>query len=457
MAVLGTVSGFLDSVLAPGVYRSAVTLFVSVRGGGDAYHLAQSSAFTRDRVRSYAAAATGPQVTGPVVEALRLPMTGEQLARRITAEAPDGTVLVRLTVTDSQAARAALIGNALAERFARVVARMERSGGFADSPVRLTVLQPATVPSAPVSPDLAVNTALALAVSLLVGAALALVRERLRSPLRDTEALATCLAASGGPAVLAGIASGPGAGRRPAGPDGDPHGPRADGFRRLRVNLRFVTGPAAAHGPGNGAGATAARRPRVIAVTSPLPREGRSGVALGLAAALAEEGARVCLVDGDLRRPSLARTLGLAGEAGLTDALLGGGAPRELPRPTGSFAVLTSGALPPDPARLLGGAGLRSLLRELAEEFEHVIVDTSPVLPYADTAALAGAVDGCLLVARAGHTGEGRLTEALAVLGRMDVPVLGAVLNGVPTRHVPYGHQRGRAARRAPLSPARAW
>lgn len=201
VTVLGTGKGLLDSALTPPVYRAAVTLFVSVQGGGDVYRLAQQDSFIRERVRSYAEAATGPAVTGPVVESLRLPMTKEQLAGRITAEAPGGTVLVRLTVVDSRAVRAALIGNAVADRFARVVARMERTGGRTSSPVRLTVLQPAAVPSAPVSPNVTADTALALAVSLLVGTGLALAREGLRTPLRDTTSLAECLAAAGATAA----------------------------------------------------------------------------------------------------------------------------------------------------------------------------------------------------------------------------------------------------------------
>ncbi|MEU6221636.1 polysaccharide biosynthesis tyrosine autokinase [Streptomyces sp. NPDC047022] len=445
VTVLGTGTGLLDSALTPPVYRATVTLFVSVQDGGDVHQLVQQDAFVRERVHSYVEAATGPAVTGPVVDSLRLPMTRAQLAERITAEAPGGTVLVRLSAVDSRAVRAALIGNAVADRFARVVARMERTGGRTSSPVRLTVLQPATVPSAPVSPDVTADTALALAVSLLVGTGLALAAERLRMPLRDTASLAECLSAAGGPSVLAGIARDPRAERHPVCLDDDANGPRAEGFRGLRVNLRFVQ---------------VDRRPKVIAVTSPLPGEGRSSVSLNLAATLAEQGARVCLVDGDLRRPSVARTLGLARDTGLTEALVAGAGPRELLRSDGSFAVLTSGPLPPDPARLLGGARFRSLLRALAEEFDHVVVDTPPVLPFADTVAMAGAVDGFLLVARAGRTGRSEVAQALTALGRTGVPVLGAVLNAVEAHNAPYGYGygygHGRGSGRAPGRPARA-
>jgi non-specific protein-tyrosine kinase len=228
--------------------------------------------------------------------------------------------------------------------------------------------------------------------------------------------------------VLAGIAQGRRGARREVFLHGDPDDPRAEGFRRLRVNLRFVEGD---------------RRPKVIAVTSPVPRDGKSTVALNLTAALAEQGARVCLVDCDLRRPSVARTLGLSGDAGLTTALLEGTGPRQHLQSAGSFAVLTSGVLPPDPAWLLGGARFRSVLRALADEFDHVVVDAPAVLPFADTAAMAPAVDGYLLVARAGRTARSQVVDALGTLKRTEVPVLGAVLNAVPAHGVSAGCGQG--------------
>ncbi|MFJ7903196.1 polysaccharide biosynthesis tyrosine autokinase [Streptomyces sp. NPDC096198] len=446
MTALGTGAGILDSALATPEYRATATVFISVHDGGDANQLFQGNAFVRERARSYLAVASGPVVTGAVVDALRLHMRPAQLADHITAVAPAGTVLVRLTVSDSSAARAALIGNAVADRFVHVVTGMERAEGPGPSPVRLAVVQPAAVPAAPVSPGLAADAALALAVSLLVGTALGVALERLDTAVRDAAALAECLASEGGPAVLAVVAEDPRAVRAPVSLCRDPNGPRAEDFRRLRVNLRF---------------AEVDRRPKVIAVTSPLPREGRSSVSLHLAAALAEQGSKVCLVDCDLRRPSLARALGLDGDTGLTTALLHRADPRGLLQSAGSFSVLTSGAVPPDPPQLLGGNRFRSLLRALAEEFDHVLVDTPAVLPFADTTAMAPAVDGHLLVARAGRTGRSQVADALSTLRRTGVPVLGAVLNADPehgrSRGYGYGHrpaENGTVARIAALAPS---
>ncbi|MFE7772950.1 polysaccharide biosynthesis tyrosine autokinase [Streptomyces sp. NPDC057445] len=426
VTLLGTGAGILAGVVATPEYRATATLFASLQGGADTSQLNQGNAFTQARVQSYAEVAASPEVTRPVVEALRLDMTPAQLSQRITAEAPVNTVLVRLTVTDTRAVRAARISNAVADRFADVIRELERpEGSRRPSPVRLTVTQPAAVPSAPASPNVALNAALGLAVSLLLGLGLAVALETMDTSIHDSKALAECMAGAdflvgaGGPPVLSSIVQDARAARQPVCLRDDIHGPRAEGFRKLRVNLQFTE---------------VDRRPKVIAVTSPLPREGKSSVSVNLAATLAEEGARVCLIDCDLRRPSVAKALGLVRDAGLTTALVGQAELHQLLQSAGSFSVLTSGMIPPNPTQLLGSAQFVSLVRTLAEEFDHVVVDTPPVLPFADTAALAPAVDGYLLVAHAKRTSRSQVLDALRILQRVNVPVLGAVMNATRAR-----------------------
>lgn len=436
VTVLGTATGVLAGVLATPQYRATATLFVSVQEGDNSALLYQGNSFTQARVQSYAQVATSPEVTRPVVNSLGIDMTPAELAARVTAEAPLNTVLVRLTVTDSKARRAALLSNALADQFARVITELERPDGKkATSPVRLTVTEPASVPAVPFSPNITLNAALAFAVSLLLGMGLGVALESLDTSVRDSKALGDLLTSVGGPAVLSSIVQDPRATRHPVSLRDDTHSPRAEGFRKLRVNLQF---------------ADVDQRPKVIAVTSPLPREGKSSVSVNLAAILAEEGARVCLIDCDLRRPSVAGALGLVRDAGLTTALVGRADPRQLLQSAGAFSVLTSGMIPPDPTRLLGSSQFASLLASLAEEFDHVVVDTPPVLPFADTPAMAPSVDGYLLVARARKTTRTQVLDALRILERVNVPVLGAVLNAAPARGAAEGYGYGYRAKPAP-------
>ncbi|MFP1627991.1 polysaccharide biosynthesis tyrosine autokinase [Streptomyces sp. 5K101] len=420
MALLGTAAGVLGSIVVTPEYRATTTLFATIRGGDDTSQLNQGNAFTQARVQSYADIVASPEVTAPVVKSLKLNMTPSELGSRISAEAPINTVLVRLTVTDTHAARAARISNAVADRFAWVIRELESpDGDMAESPVRLTVIEPAAVPNAPSSPQTTLNVALGLAVGLVLGLAIGVALETVDTSMRDSKALAECLAAAGGPPVLSSIVHDSRASRRPVSLRDDTHSPRVEGFRKLRVNLQF---------------AEVGKRPKIIAVTSPLPREGKSSVSVNLAATLAEEGARVCLIDCDLRRPSVHSALGLVRDAGLTTALVGKAQVREVLQSTGSFSVLTSGTIPPNPTRILGSAQFAAVLQDLAQDFDHIVVDTPPVLPFADTPAMAQAVDGYLLVARAGRTSKGQILDALHILDRVNVPVLGAVLNAAPAR-----------------------
>ncbi|WP_229913543.1 polysaccharide biosynthesis tyrosine autokinase [Streptomyces capitiformicae] len=414
LALLGTAVGVLITYTATPEYRASAKLFVSVREGSDTLQLAQGNVFTQARVRSYAEVAASPMVTRHVVRTLRLDMTPSQLSRRISASTQPDTVLIRLTVTDTWPERAARISNAVAERFTEVVRDLERPAGAETSPVRLSVTQPASVPSVPFSPRPAVNVALGLLAGLVLGAGLAVARESMDRSVRTLQALTEFLAGFGGPPVLGSVTHDPRATRHPVALLDDMHGPRAEGFRRLRTSLRFVD---------------VDQPPRVIAVTSPLPREGKTSVAINLAATLAETGASVCLVDTDLRRPSTAHVMGLVRDAGLTTVLIGQAEVHQVLQSVGSFSVLTSGSVPPNPAELLGSSQLRAVLRSLAEKFDHVVVDTAPVLPVADASVIASVVDGYLLVVRASHTSREQVGAALRTLQHVGASVLGTVLN----------------------------
>ncbi|MEU2261850.1 polysaccharide biosynthesis tyrosine autokinase [Streptomyces sp. NPDC019645] len=457
LTLLGTAAGVLLTYTAVPEYRATAKLFVSLQGSTDedTAQLAQGNLFTQARVRSYAEVATSPLVTGHVVKQLKLKMSPAALSGKISATAQPDTVLLQLTVTDTRAARAARISNAVAERFTEVIRGLERPVDAESSPVRLSVTEPASVPAAPFSPRPAVNVALGLLAGLILGAGFALARETLDSSVRTSKALTDALAGFGGPPVLGSIVHDPHATSRPLALRDDMHGLRAEGFRRLRTCLQFVD---------------VDRPPKVIAVTSPLSGEGKTSVAVNLAATLAETGASVCLVDTDLRRPSTARTLGLIRDAGLTTALIGRAEVQQLLQSAGSFSVLTSGAVPPNPTELLGSAQLRAVLRGLAEKFDHVVVDTAPVLPVADASVIASEVDGYLLVVRASRTSRDQIAEALRALRHVGASVVGTVLNmaspkedrgahGYAYEYRPQPHTTGRFGRLArfarPLRPAR--
>ncbi|MFI9342465.1 polysaccharide biosynthesis tyrosine autokinase [Streptomyces sp. NPDC052773] len=445
LGLLGTAVGvFVTNATTP-QYRATSTLFVSLQDWDDTVKLNQGNTFAQARVRSYAEVVTSHRVTGPVVEYLRLDMPPSQLARKITTEVPLETVLLKITVTDTRPSRAARISNAVARRFAEVIAEIERPEGARLSPVRLSITEPAHTPNAPASPNLVLNLALGLVAGLILGTGLAAARESLDTSVRSRSDLTRCLTDVGGPAVLGSVVLDQRVSRHPVAMNDDAFGRRAEDFRRLRTSLRFVDIDAP---------------PKVIAVTSAVPGEGKTSISINLASALAEFGSSVCVVDADLRRPSVAHALGLVQDAGLTTVMIGQANAEDVMQSAGSFSVLASGVLPPNPAEMLGSAQFRTVVRSLADRFDHVVIDTAPVLPVADTPAMASAVDGYLLVARYAKSTRGQLADAVRALLDGGTPLLGSVLNMVPAKrdseHYGYGYAyRPRTSGRRDWLPSR--
>jgi capsular exopolysaccharide synthesis family protein len=167
-------------------------------------------------------------------------------------------------------------------------------------------------------------------------------------------------------------------------------------------------------------------------ITSAVPGEGKTTIAINAAVALAQNQRRVLLVDADMRRRGLQEYLGFAGCEGLSGCLTGVNDVQttvvpvpELP----NLHVLPAGARPPIPAELLGSDEMRRLLEHWQADYDHVVFDTPPILGLTDAAILATMADTVLLVARCGRTGRQTLCRARDVLARIDAPTPGVVLN----------------------------
>ncbi|MFF7143772.1 polysaccharide biosynthesis tyrosine autokinase [Streptomyces nodosus] len=433
--VLAVGAALAATNLSTPVYEARAQLFVATRTGDDTAQLNQGQSFSQARVQSYAEIVTTRQVTEPVVKQLRLHTTPEELASRISAVAPLNTVLIDITVRDTAPRRAASTANAVAKRFSAVVERLEtpkrtpgpqrqgknRRTESATSPVSLGITQEATAPATPVSPRPLLNLGVGVLGGLLLGAGFVALRETLDTTLKTTEALDRFT-------ELPGLGTIPYDRSAPRNPlvTADVHSKRAEAFRKLRTNLQFsqVDDP-----------------PRIIVVTSSVPGEGKTNTAVNLALSLSEAGVSTCLVDGDLRRPCVARTFGLVQDAGLTTVLIGQARTEDVMQQAGGrLSVLASGAVPPNPTELLASARMEEVLRELADTFEVVIVDSAPLLPVADTVGLASLAQGALLVVRAARTRRDQIRTAAESLDRVGVRVLGTVFNMAP---IPKGDRYG--------------
>ncbi|MGW1022141.1 polysaccharide biosynthesis tyrosine autokinase [Streptomyces sp. NPDC002577] len=429
-ALLGVSVGWVATTLATPVYEAQTQLFVSARAGGDTPELQQDSAFSQARVQSYASIVKSRQVTQHVVDSLGLHTTPEELASRITAEAPLGTVLVNIAVSDTDPLRAAKTADAVAGRFSGIVKRLETpdrvgSGPKPRSPVKLGVTQTAAVPADPISPRPVLNIAAGLLAGLLVGIGIAVLRDNLDTTLKTPEALAEHSALP----VLGAIPFDKEAIGRPAGADALGHSARAEAFRHLRTNLQF---------------AQIGERSRVVVVTSSLPGEGKTSTAVNLALSLADSGIATCLVDADLRRPRVARSFGLIQEAGLTSVLINRAGIDNVMQQAAGLSVLASGPIPPNPTELLASDQMAEVLRELADRYEAVIVDSAPLLPVADSVGLAPLTHGAVLVVQAGKTSRDRVAAAVQALHSVGARPLGAVLSMTPvSKRTGYGYGYG--------------
>ena len=254
----------------------------------------------------------------------------------ITADAPLNKMLINMHVSDGDPVRAALLANKLASIHVEVPAGHTCSED-AQRPIgrsRSAIPHPATVPAAPITPNKVLNIGLGLVVGLLIGVGVAVLREVLDNTVKgpgDFEEM--------GAPVLGLVPFDKRTPRSPIAFRSDPHSARSEAYRQLRTNLQFVD---------------VDNPPRIIAVTSAVPGEGKTTTAINLAAALAEAGARVCLVEADLRRPSIAKALGLVGDVGFTTVVIGKAPVETVLQNAGrNLAVLTSGPIPPNPSELL--------------------------------------------------------------------------------------------------------
>jgi capsular exopolysaccharide synthesis family protein len=199
----------------------------------------------------------------------------------------------------------------------------------------------------------------------------------------------------------------------------DPRSSFAESLRVFRTSIQL---------------SSAARQSRVIAVTSCQPAEGKSTIATNLAAALAQAGKKVVVVDTDMRRPSIYWRLGLTAKKGLSEFLTGneslaGILQTHQALPT--LDLIPSGFSPPLPADLLASEQMKQLVKTLRERYEYVIFDTPPVLSVTDPLIVASQADGVVLVIRQGYCTRAMLTRAAEIFHDVELKVYGFVLNGV--------------------------
>jgi capsular exopolysaccharide synthesis family protein len=417
LALTGLLVGGVYSLLNKPVYTAETQLFVAIQGSGSVTELQQGNTFSQARVQSYVRTVATPAVLQPAIDSLALPLTSEQLSKKVKATADLNTVLVNISVSDNSPVQAAAIAQAVATSLVQTVDMLEKPKAGGTSPVRLSIVTPAVAPLEPSAPNLKLNLLLGLFSGVVLGAGTAIARGALDNRIRGEADLRRATALP----LLGGIAFDSDATKKPLLTQTASQSPRAESFRQLRTNLQF---------------ANVAGKAKSVLVTSSLPGEGKSTTATNMAIALAQAGNTVCLVDADLRRPMVDEYLKLERSAGLTTALVGSAELEDLLQPWGddSLFVLTSGQIPPNPSELLGSTEMRDLLRCLEDTFDIVVLDAPPLLPVTDAAVLSQHVGGVVVVVGSQKTKQNEVVKALSSLDLVQANVMGIVLNRLPAK-----------------------
>ncbi|MCL1801152.1 MAG: polysaccharide biosynthesis tyrosine autokinase [Promicromonosporaceae bacterium] len=417
--LLGLAGGLGISLAATPIFTAQAQVFVSVSGAATMGEMVQGATFTVRAVRTYTQLVSSPLVLEPVINELGLTATASQLATQVSASSPLDTQLINVSANDPSPATAAAIANATAESLAIAVAQLETPVNGGPSPVQISTVRAAQVPSSPSSPNTMLNVALGLLIGLAAGIGLAILREVLNTKIRHVGDAAQALNIP----VLGEVAYNALALEHPVILAEAPNSPRAEAFRRLRTNLEFTNVDSGR---------------RALAVTSALPGEGKSSSAINLAITMAVAGHRVALIDGDLRRPSVAKYLGIEGSVGLSTVLIGQAELDDVIQPWGNdhLDIIAAGVSPPNPSELLGSQRMATVLDELLNRYDVVVFDTSPLLPVTDSAILAHLVGNALLVVGAGTIHRDQVRQAAATLESSGTRLLGMLVNRIPSKAV---------------------
>ncbi len=204
----------------------------------------------------------------------------------------------------------------------------------------------------------------------------------------------------------------------------DPANPASEAYRVLRTNLFY---------------ALVDHPLKVVVLTSPNPREGKSTICANLAVALAQADKKTLLVDCDMRKPMMHKIFGLRNLRGIVDVLAGDRTLREVwQEPLANLKVVTVGPMPPNPAELLESRRFGEFLEQARQEFDYVLMDAPPVGPVSDPAILASRSDGVLLVLDAQSTRRSALLRSMRSLEAVGANVMGTVLNNIKSSRGAY-------------------
>ena len=367
------------------------------------------------QLKSYPDLVKTEAVLQPVIDELNdNSITTDDLATMVTATNPTDTYMLNVSVEATNPEQSAQLANEVSQSLSRVVSSELYASGK-KSMVKLSVVQKAKTPTSQSSPNTKLNIAVAVVAGIVLGIFAALVRDLLARKLQDLMDLQS-IDPNGS---IAGIIPKDEVliGTKPvivAKPDSS----IAEEFRRMRTNLSFVTSKDGDKG-------------RLIVITSSMPSEGKTTVSCNLAAALAENGASVLLIDADLRHPSVAKRLGLEGGVGLAHVLSNQASVKDVVQRywKPNLHIMPAGPRIQNASVLLNSRIMHELVHQAVQQYDYVIIDTTPMSVANDVAVFGQMGNGVVMVSARGVTYKSALRGAVNELRDLDVPLLGYVFN----------------------------
>jgi len=378
-------------------YKTAATLRVSATGGPVSYG---DLLYAQRLMNTYPSIITSTPFLAQLKQRLGIDDLPE-----ITVEFPPESELMQIGVEGENPVGLAEVANTLADILIDENKKTKAGRSFV-----ITLVDPAIMPENPSGPGKEIYIIMGVALGLMGGLGLAFLFENLDTRLHSKQQIE---AASDDLTILAQI---PSVKRRKSATFLNGATPEGEAFRRLRTNILTL---------GKDSGL------RTILVTSPEPRDGKSTTITNLAIALAHTGRNVVVVDGDLRRPTIHTSFDLSNQNGLSSVLTQKTKLADALQDShiAGTTVLTSGPILPHPAELLGTSEMTTLLDELSQAFDFVLVDAPALLPVIDAAILAPTVDGVLLVISRGRTRQEDIRATCRQLTISKANIIGAVVN----------------------------
>lgn len=391
---------------------------------------------SRNLVDSYIVILNTRETLNDVIDYAEVSRTYEQLEKMLSADAVDNTEIFKVTVTSTNPSEAEKIANAIAYILPKRISTIIEG-------TSAKVVEAAVIPVKPSSPSYTKNTIIGFLLGFVVMVGIVALREIFDTTIRTEEDIAQSCDCPVLTSVPDMTASGKGGhyygygekqqetGKEPVLIGGGISFAASEAYKLLRTKLQFSFSDD--------------NTSRVIGVSSGLSGEGKSLSAVNLAYSLSELGMRVALLDCDMRRPTLAKKLGINKAPGLSNYLTRQSDLVSLLQPCGipddpnAFHVIAAGPNPPNPVELLSSERMATALKALRKLYDYVILDLPPVSEVSDAMAIADQTDGILLVVRQNYCDRMILEDTARQFQFINAKLLGVVFNGTTVSSGKYG------------------